>query len=95
MNNAWPQIIGLNPTTEHLELCDKALLEVQKTAQVRTLRFVANALSEMAGNKVSTMDAVDIVNLARDLILTAEPGASVETALKDAQANLGLGHPSP
>ncbi len=87
-NSAWLNLVNLDGSNEHMSLCNAALMEVQQVERVRTLRLVANALSEMAGFKVSTMGTVDVVMLARDLVM-ANPSIRMEDALTEAQESLG------
>lgn len=87
-NTAWLDLVNLDGSDEHMNLCNAALMEVQKVERVRTLRLVANALSVMAGFKVSTMDAVDVVMWARRLVME-DSSITTEDALTEAQKSLG------
>lgn len=87
-NTAWLDLVNLDGSDEHMSLCNAALMEVQKVERARTLRLVANALSEMAGLKVPTMDAVDVVMWARRLVME-DSSIRTEDALTEAQKSLG------
>ncbi|MFF9879986.1 hypothetical protein [Staphylococcus pasteuri] len=87
-NSAWLDLVNLDGSDEHMNLCNAALMEVQQVERIRTLRLVANALAEMAGFKASTMETVDVVMLTRDLVMT-NPSIRMEDALTEAQKSLG------
>lgn len=84
MSDAWIRLVSLDGSDEHLKLCDEAMVELQKRAHVNLLRLVGNLLAEMEGSNASTMDMVEMVNRARDLVMKESPGVDLGKRLRGA-----------